>query len=104
MTLLESFIALVVLGLSALGFLELFQQVAARTAATAGRAHIVAIAEATMERALSDRSAIAPTVRDSAGVRQRVELRQHPSGLLDVVVTVEHARDGQITLHRLVAR
>lgn len=104
MTLLESLVALVVLGLSALGFLELFQQVAARTAATAGRAQVLAIAEATMERALSDRASIAPMVRDSGGVRRQIEVQQHPSGLLDVVVTVEDARDGRVTLHRLVAR
>ncbi|MDX2183247.1 MAG: type II secretion system protein [Gemmatimonadaceae bacterium] len=104
MTLLESLVALVVLGLSALGFLELFQQVAARTAATAGRAEVLAIAEATMERALSDRATLAPALRDSAGYRQRLDVQPHPTGLLEVVVTVEHARDGRVTLHRLVAR
>lgn len=102
MTLLESLIALVVLGLSAVGFLDLFQEVSARTAATASRAQVVAVAEATMEHALAEPSGAVPTYPDSAGLRRRVELRAHATGLRELVVTVERDGGGRVSLHRLV--
>lgn len=100
MTLLEAMVALVVLGLSAVGFLDLFQQVATRTARTAGRAEVLAVAEATMERALLDRRGDAAL--DSAGLARRVEWRAHPTGMRELVVTVEGQAGGRVTLHRLV--
>jgi type II secretory pathway pseudopilin PulG len=108
MTLLESLVALVVLGLSAVGFLDLFQAVSARTAATAGRAQVLAIAESTMERVLVDAAAPVGTpvvaLPDSAGVQRRIEVRPHATGLREIVVTVETATGGRMALHRLADR
>lgn len=101
MTLLEAMVALVILGLSATGFLELFQQVSSQTAVTASRAEVLAVAEATMERAILD-GAAAPAPSDSAGLMRRLEWRAHPSGLRELVVTVEAPRGGRVELHRLV--
>ncbi|MCU0624788.1 MAG: hypothetical protein MUF53_13135 [Gemmatimonadaceae bacterium] len=104
MTLLESLVALVVLGLSAVGFLDLFQAVSARTAATAGRAQVLAIAESTMERVLVDAAAPVGALPDSAGVQRRIEVRPHATGLREIVVTVEAATGGRMALHRLADR
>lgn len=103
MTLLESAVALVLVGLAGVGFLESFQRssVAARDAAAWARA--TALAEAGMEGAL-----VAPTeaqaVTTTAGMVRRVTVRPHGERLREVVVTVELPPPGasRLELRRLV--
>ncbi len=103
MTLLESIVALVILGLAATGFLELFQRASVAARNTADWSHAVRVAEYTMEHAV-----LAPLpVRDTvSGVRRTVELRPWGSSTLrEITVVVELPPPGTatVTLHRLVA-
>ena len=103
MTLLESIVALVILGLAAVGCLELFQRasVATRDAATWSRA--VAVAELTMERAVITTAASLDTVDGRAC---RVDVRPWTNGLREIVVSVDvepSSAAARVVLHRLVA-
>lgn len=105
MTLLESLVALVILGLSATGVLAVLQQVSTRAADTAAWAKVVAEADAAMERAvLAPTAALADTGR-IRGVHRSVMLRDAEGGLREVVITVRDTtpRGPVLTLHRLVA-
>lgn len=100
MTLLETLVALVVLGLAATGFLELFQRASTATVDRAAWQRAVAVAETTMESALAgDR--IASDTLD--GLRRRLEVRPYGGGLREVVVTVTlpGAGGARVELHRL---
>ncbi len=101
MTLLESIVALVILGLAAVGFLELFQRVSVSTRDTASWSHAVAVAELTMERAVLSADASTDSI---GGMRRRVELRPWKHGLREIVVTVEvpPPLGASVVLHRLV--
>ena len=103
MTLLEAMVALVILALSAVGYLEVF-----RAGASAGRdadewTRTVAIAESAMEAAtLGDaRQAQDAVGAPAAGFRQQLEVRRWRSGIREVVVTVTSPRGVSFTLHRL---
>jgi type II secretory pathway pseudopilin PulG len=100
MTLLETLVALVVLGLAATGFLELFQRASAATADRAAWQRAVAVAETTMESVLAGAPATGDTL---GGLRRRVEVRPRPDGLREVVVTVAlpGAGDARVELRRL---
>ena len=103
MTLLESIVALVILGLAATGFLELFQRASVAARNTADWSHAVGVAEYTMEQAVLVPQPLRDTV---SGVRRTVELRPWgPSGLREIIVAVELPPPGNatVTLHRLVA-
>jgi type II secretory pathway pseudopilin PulG len=102
MTLLESIVALVILGLAAVGFLEVFQQASVATRDTAGWSRAVAVAELTMEQAVLRVEASQDTVD---GIGRRVEIRPWAAGLRDVIVTVEvpPPAGARVVLHRLVA-
>lgn len=102
MTLLESLVALVILGLAAVGFLELFQRASVATRDTAAWSHAVRVAELTMEHAVL----VPAPLRDSlGGLQRRVELRPWGQGLREVVVSVDVAppSGATVTLHRLVS-
>lgn len=102
MTLLESIVALVILGLAAVGFLELFQRASVATRDTASWSRAVAVAELTMERAVLQTAASS----DSAdGLHRRVEIRPWKNGLREIVVTVDvpPPAGASVVLHRLVA-
>jgi type II secretory pathway pseudopilin PulG len=102
MTLLESLVALVILGLAATGFLELFQQASAATGDTAAWARAVAAAEVTMERAVV--TGVAP--RDSVdGMLPRVSIVPWQRGLRQITVTVDvpPPAGASVVLERLVA-
>lgn len=102
MTLLETLVALVILGLAAVGFLDLFQQVTRHTRDTVMWTHAVQVAEATMEQAiLDDRAAFTDTL---AGFRRRVDVTPWRDGMRDIVVQVALPAPGtaRIELHRLV--
>lgn len=102
MTLLESLVALVVLGLAATGFLELFQGASRAATDRAQWQRAVAVAESTMEGALAGESLVADTL---GGLRRRVEVRRRDDGLREIVVTVAvpGGGDARVELHRLVA-
>lgn len=105
MTLLEALVALVILGLSATGLLALFEQVSARATDTAAWTRVVAEADAAMERAvLAPAAALADTGR-VRGVTRRIEVRDAPDGLREVIITVRDTapRGPSVTVHRLVA-
>ncbi|MDZ7631067.1 MAG: type II secretion system protein [Gemmatimonadaceae bacterium] len=101
MTLLESLVALVILGLAAIGFLELFQRATVATRDTASWSQAVAIAELTMERAVLSPVA---SVDSTGGVRRRVELSPWARGLQEITVTVDvpPPAGARVVLHRLV--
>ena len=102
MTLLESIVALVILGLAAVGFLELFQRATVATRDTAAWSHAVAVAELSMERAVLHAAAS----RDSVdGMGRRVEIRPWGAGLREITVTVDvpPPSGAHVVLHRLVS-
>jgi len=104
MTLLESIVALVIFGLAATGFLELFQRTSVATRDTAAWSHAVRVAEFTMERAVLSPQVFADTLN---GVRRQVELRPWGNaGLREIIVSIEVPPPGRalVTLHRLVAQ
>ena len=110
MTLLEALVALVVLGLTASGFLEAFREGGRGARHAAEWRDAVAAAEATMERALLD----APPVSDAtlppdaiARFRPRVAVRPWPGaarGVDELTATVTLSNGATFTLHRLVRR
>lgn len=101
MTLLESIVALVILGLAAVGFLELFQRASVATRDTASWSRAVAVAELTMERAVVQSTAVSDSVD---GISRRVEIRPWTNGLREIVVTVDvpPPAGARVVLHRLV--
>lgn len=101
MTLLESLVALVILGLAAVGFLELFQRASLATRDTAAWSHAVRVAELTMERAVLMPAPVRDTI---GGLPRRVELRPWGAGLQELVVSVEvpPPAGATVRLHRLV--
>jgi hypothetical protein len=104
-TLLEAAVALAILGLSAVGYLQIFQGTARGLSAAEEWSRAAAYAEATLEHSiqarLADRDEPALEV---AGQTAHVETRQW-RGRVDVVVVTVSLHDGRtLTLHRLVRR
>ena len=102
MTLLESIVALVILGLAAVGFLELFQRATVATRDTAAWSRAVAVAELSMEQTVLRTAASSDTVN---GMRRRIEIRPWTNGLRQIVITVDvpPPAGASVVLHRLVA-
>jgi hypothetical protein len=101
MTILESLVALVILGLAAVGFLELFQRATVATRDTAGWSRAVAVAEMSMERAVLRMESRRDTID---GLPRNIEVRPWRSGLREIVVTVDvpPPSGAHVVLHRLV--
>ncbi len=114
MTLLEAVIAVVILGLSAVGYLDLYRSGAGAARDAGEWARVVAAAESAMEAAtLGDAvqaraglpeeggppSAQAPS--GGAPLRTRVEVRPWRAGVHEIVVTVTSSRGVTFALHRL---
>jgi Tfp pilus assembly protein PilV len=97
MTLLEALVALVILGLSTIGYLEVFQRSARGARSAAEWEHAVAIGEAAMERARLDGS-----VPDDSATT--VTTRPWRGRLDELMVTVRLPDGGVLTLSRLVRR
>lgn len=102
MTLLESVVALVILGLAAVGVLELVER-AGRTARDAEAwARAVAFAEAGMEAAKLGGPAGAAAARDSIpGFTRRIVVRGWAPHLDEIVVAVTLPDGARVELHRL---
>ena len=110
MTLLEALIALVILGLSAIGYLDVFQSSARAVRDADEWTRTVSIAESTMEAAtlgdaLQAQNALAGRVSDATGAvsgfQRRVEVRPWRAHVQEIVVTVTSPRGTTFTLRRL---
>ena len=108
MTLLEALLALVILGLSAVGYLDVYQA-SARSVRDAGEwTQVVALAESAMEGAtlgdaLQAQEAQGGTRRStqSSGFGQDVTMRPWRPGVNEIVVTITSPRGLTFTLRRL---
>ncbi len=103
MTLLEALVALVILGLAAVGYVDVFQGGARSVQSADEWSRVVAVAESTMDQALlgttlpaRDRSG------DTSGFSRRVDVRPWRDNLSEVIVTVTSPRGLQFQVHRLV--
>jgi Tfp pilus assembly protein PilV len=102
MTLLEALAALVILGTTAVGFLEVFHATARTTRDAGDWAGITAYAESVMERTKLDAPATDATVVDPPrGASAQVETRPWAPGVSEVVVVVTSATGQRLELHRL---
>lgn len=106
MTLLEALVALLILGLSAVGYLDVFQGGANAVVAAEDWTRAVAVADAALEAAtLGDALQAQDAMRGiDATWQPRVEARPFAEGLAEVVVTVTSPRGPAYTVHRLVRR
>ena len=104
MTLLESVIALVILSLSAIGVLGIFQQ----TNRAAADAQAWTVATSYAEQGMEAAKIGGPAVRDlnaislTAGYTRRMQSQPSHSGLADVSVTVVMPGGATLVMHRLV--
>jgi Tfp pilus assembly protein PilV len=101
MTLLESLAALVILGTSAVGFLEVFHATARVTRDAGEWAQVTAYAESLMERTKLADAGGGVAANAPRGVSARVETRQWAPGVTDVTVVVTTATGRRLELHRL---
>ncbi len=113
MTLLEAVIALVILGLSAVGYLDLYRSSAGAARDAGEWARVVAAAESAMEGASLGDAVQARAGMEGAGdertaategddaLRTRVEVRPWGRGVQEVIVTVTSSRGVRFSLHRL---
>ena len=101
MTLLESLAALVIVGTTAVGFLEVFHTTARATRDAAEWAQVSAYAESVMERTKVEAPSL--EIGDGAprGVTARVEARPFAPGVTEVVVAVTSASGRRLELRRL---
>jgi type II secretory pathway pseudopilin PulG len=106
MTLLEALVALVILGLSAVGFLEAFQGTSRATRDAETWVQAVGYAEAAMERTKLGGGAAGAPFPDALppGFARRVDVRPWPgaAGVAEVTVTIALPGGGAFVLHRLV--
>jgi Tfp pilus assembly protein PilV len=108
MTLLEAMLALVILGLSAVGVLDVMHTSADGVRAAREWTRASAVAEATMEAALlgdalQAQDAMSGEAVADSGWSRRLEVRAGPGRLADLVVTVTTPRGVRFELHRLAA-
>jgi Tfp pilus assembly protein PilV len=99
MTLLESLAALVILGTTAIGFLEIFHTTARSTRNADDWARVVAYTESVMEQTKVD--AITAPSDAPAGVSARVETRAWAPGVTEVIVVTTSTDGRRFELHRL---
>ena len=101
MTLLESLAALVILGTTAVGFLEVFHTTARVTRSASDWAEVTEYAESVMERTkLMELEA--EIVSDAPrGVSTRIESRAFAPGVSEVIVVVTSATGRTLELRRL---
>ena len=106
MTLLESLVALVIMGLTAVGFLDVFGTASRSTRDAEVWVQAVGYAEATMEETKLGTFARDPTALDAdpGGYARDVVVEPWPGqdGVARVTVTVALPGGGTFVLHRLV--
>lgn len=103
MSVLEALTALVILGLTAVGYLEVFQSGAQSATRADDWQRIVAEAESTMEGAtLAGPTRTFPATTSSDGYARRVDVRAYATNVSELVVTVTSPRGTSFTIHRLV--
>lgn len=100
MTLLEALAALIVLGTTAVGFLEVFHTTARVTRDASDVAQVAAYAESVMEATKLD-GEDASRLEAPRGMVGRVETRPWTAGVTEVVVVVTSARGQRLELRRL---
>ena len=103
MTLLESLVALVIVGLTAVGFLELFQGTSRSSRDADVWLQAVAYAESTMESSKIEDPRSVDDAPPPAGLARRIDVRPWPGGhgIDQVTVTVTLPGGGAFVLHRL---
>ena len=101
MTLLESLAALVILGTTAVGFLEVFHTTARVTREASEWARIAAYAESVMEGTKLESPADAAATGAPAGTTATVETRPWAPGVTEVVVVVTTQVGRRLELRRL---
>lgn len=101
MTLLESLAALIILGTTAVGFLEVFHTTARVTRDAGEWAQVTAFAESVMERTKLVDSAGDAIADAPAGVSARVEARPWAPGVREVTVVVVSSGGRRLELRRL---
>jgi len=100
-TLLESLAALVVLGTTAVGFLEVFHTTARATRNAGEWARVTAFAESVMEETKLDAASGAPQLDGPRDVSARVERRAWAPGVTEVIVVVTSGDGRRLELRRL---
>jgi hypothetical protein len=102
-TLFEALTALVILGLTAVGYLEVFQSGSRSAVHAHDWQRLVAEAESTMEGAMLARAPTPlPVTTSGDGYVRHVVARPWTPGVSEVVVTVTSPRGHTFALHRLV--
>ena len=106
MTLLEAIVALVILGLVVLSYLELFAGTVRSSDQAQTWSQAVVYAEDAMERAKLEEAGprVVPAERLGGGFERRVEVNPYGQGLARVIVVVALPRGGQFELQRLISR
>ena len=100
MTLLEALAALVILGLTAVGYVSLMHESSAAARRADASSQVVAYAESSLAEAVaSDARDLTPL---PAGLVRRVERRPWRAGLDELVVSVKSGEGAFVELHRLV--
>jgi type II secretory pathway pseudopilin PulG len=104
MTLLEALLALVILGLSAVGYLDVYQGGATSAARAADWTQTVAVAESAMEAASLGDALQAQQAAGGPDERfvRRLEVRPYGHGVSEIVVTVTSPLGTTFSLHRLL--
>lgn len=100
MTLLESLAALVILGSTAVGFLEVFHTSARATRDAGDWAQVTAYAESVMERTKLEAPELA-SADAPRGAVARVETRSWAPGVDEVIVVVTASSGRRLELRRL---
>ncbi len=102
MTLLEAVLALVILGMSAVGFLEVFQGDARAVRDASDWTHATAIAESAMETALAtDDVEVEGVTTDAKGAIVQVQRRPWRGRVNEVIVSVRMPDGRTMELRRL---
>jgi Tfp pilus assembly protein PilV len=101
MTLLEALAALVILGTSAVGFLEVFHTTARVTHDAGDWAQVTAYAESVMERTKVEAVNTAESTDAPRGATARVETRAWAPGVNEVIVVVTSSSGRTLELRRL---
>ena len=101
MTLLESLAALVILGTTAVGFLEVFHTTARVTRDAADWAHVSAFAESAMERTKLGEEEVEIASDAPRGATAQIESRAFAPGVTEVIVVVTSSTGRRLELRRL---